>query len=437
MKRAGKIGLIFVLVLVLVSLGTVHASDLSSVYPVDSFIFARIVMKDRLEQLAEFDSLPNLTAAVRKMVALMAAKAGFNPLSDVEDAGFFVMPEFTMQAPVPNNLAFFIRGNFNSETFITVVPEICKGMGVENRLEFMNIGGKKSLAVVTRTITVFFLDENTLVIAASDLAARLSMGKIKFGSIPGSFQTVASTNKTFIAINFARIERDDFEAALEKTPEAIAAHLKNLTSAIFVPENDTIYLTAEFSSPENASFIGSSLEALRSHAVLEIENQLKNSTSGLEDLPFAELFQNKCGQFIAFSAGKDLISCLKFSHDGLNLHASVLIPPSIRGSSLIAIVAAIAMPNFKKAREQARLKACYANQRVILGAVEMYNMDNAEMITGLKDEDVRESGLLVRGKYLKSPVISPEPDCYYQSQGDLSGTGTITCTRHGSFDGGN
>jgi prepilin-type N-terminal cleavage/methylation domain-containing protein len=48
--------------------------------------------------------------------------------------------------------------------------------------------------------------------------------------------------------------------------------------------------------------------------------------------------------------------------------------------AIIGILAAMAIPNFKKAREQAREKACYSNIRVLLGAIEMYNMDHSVMM---------------------------------------------------------
>jgi Ca-activated chloride channel family protein len=94
---------------------------------------------------------------------------------------------------------------------------------------------------------------------------------------------------------------------------------------------------------------------------------------------------------------------------------------------------AIAVPNFRKSREQARDKACYANMRVLQGAVEMYNMDNHEMMTVVTEKEI---DLLVAGKYLKSHPTKPESDCRYGSIGDLSDTGVIVCARHGTVEGG-
>ena len=96
--------------------------------------------------------------------------------------------------------------------------------------------------------------------------------------------------------------------------------------------------------------------------------------------------------------------------------------------AIIGILAAIAIPNFRKAREQAREKACYANMRVLLGAVEMYNMDHPSMLTGV-DEPALSSG-----QYLKSAIARPETGCSYGADGDLTGPGKVTCGVHGGVE---
>ncbi|NLF95659.1 MAG: hypothetical protein GX569_02910 [Candidatus Riflebacteria bacterium] len=81
---------------------------------------------------------------------------------------------------------------------------------------------------------------------------------------------------------------------------------------------------------------------------------------------------------------------------------------------------------------QARTKACYANQRVALGAIEMYNMDNVTMYKTLVYSDVADpGGLLVTGKYLKNPLYQVEPGCHLRSYGDISDVGIIYCDYHG------
>lgn len=98
---------------------------------------------------------------------------------------------------------------------------------------------------------------------------------------------------------------------------------------------------------------------------------------------------------------------------------------------IIGVLAAMAIPNFRKAREQARDKACYANQRVITGAVEMFNMDHTpdQMMTSLNLDQLLEQ------KYLNSKIYPPERNCRYSSQGNLAETGVVYCQLHGPIEG--
>jgi hypothetical protein len=92
---------------------------------------------------------------------------------------------------------------------------------------------------------------------------------------------------------------------------------------------------------------------------------------------------------------------------------------------------ALAVPNFRKARQQARGKACFANQRVLMGAIEMYNMDHNEMITELNDHVIDD---LVQGKYLKARIVPAEQDCCFGSTGPLNQDGVVICAVHGCPD---
>ncbi|MBF0543374.1 MAG: VWA domain-containing protein [Candidatus Riflebacteria bacterium] len=96
--------------------------------------------------------------------------------------------------------------------------------------------------------------------------------------------------------------------------------------------------------------------------------------------------------------------------------------------------AALLVPNFRKAREQAREKACYANMRVLLGAVEMYNLDNA---TGSQMHQIDEEAMknLTSLGYLKGNLNRPETFCGYYSAGDLaSPSGYLACLAHGTVE---
>lgn len=74
-----------------------------------------------------------------------------------------------------------------------------------------------------------------------------------------------------------------------------------------------------------------------------------------------------------------------------------------------------------------RVSACFANSRVILGAIEMNNLDNTEMIHVLTEESMKQ---LVNGKYLKSVPTPPTPECKYKSYEENDNI-VVYCDFHG------
>ncbi len=103
--------------------------------------------------------------------------------------------------------------------------------------------------------------------------------------------------------------------------------------------------------------------------------------------------------------------------------------------AIIAVLAAMSQPNIHHGnRALARQKACFSNQRVLQGAIEMYNMDVPQIIhTALPNGDFGDlEELLVREKYLKNYLELPEEDCAYGVI-DLDGSGgNVFCKRHGT-----
>ncbi len=78
-----------------------------------------------------------------------------------------------------------------------------------------------------------------------------------------------------------------------------------------------------------------------------------------------------------------------------------------------------------------RQKSCYSNIRILQGAVEMYNMDVATMMTSL------DQSALINDHYIKdsSPLVCPNDSKHgvYKNSGDLTDSGEIYCTYHGGL----
>ena len=103
--------------------------------------------------------------------------------------------------------------------------------------------------------------------------------------------------------------------------------------------------------------------------------------------------------------------------------------------AIIGVLAAIAVPNFRRARERANQRACYANQKTIAGALEMYNLDNNTSVTQL---DLTLLKTLVSAGYLQSVPHDPgqggeaTAEDYKLTEG-TEGQGMVYCTAHGGI----
>ena len=97
--------------------------------------------------------------------------------------------------------------------------------------------------------------------------------------------------------------------------------------------------------------------------------------------------------------------------------------------AIIGVLAAIAVPNFRAARERANIRACYANQKTVAGAVEMYNLDFNDSLTTIPWTSLQTNG------YLQS--IPNDPGSPGQSSNNYTltaGCGDgICCTKHGAI----
>ena len=108
----------------------------------------------------------------------------------------------------------------------------------------------------------------------------------------------------------------------------------------------------------------------------------------------------------------------------------------VTGGLLLAIalfvVVFVFFPRMATERAQeARQKACEANRRVLLGSIEMYNMDNVEMIETYTDETQLNLKRYLRdGERLYCPSGGE-----YSHHGNsfTDGTAEVACSEHGTF----
>ncbi len=98
---------------------------------------------------------------------------------------------------------------------------------------------------------------------------------------------------------------------------------------------------------------------------------------------------------------------------------------------VFALLSVMAIPGFRPAPERARQRACYANQKILAGAIEMFNLDHKVEVKTINSEllqRLQEEGYL--SEAIKDPGGGPESGNRYHLVKD-----TLFCTHHGSIQG--
>ncbi len=89
-----------------------------------------------------------------------------------------------------------------------------------------------------------------------------------------------------------------------------------------------------------------------------------------------------------------------------------------------------------KVHHQYRDKTCFACQRVLKGAIDLYNQEHAspgQQIGKIDHKDVVDAdNSLYTQKYLKSVPLMADSKCRMHSYGDLATDGIIYCEYHGT-----
>ena len=100
-------------------------------------------------------------------------------------------------------------------------------------------------------------------------------------------------------------------------------------------------------------------------------------------------------------------------------------------SFIALVISIITIPGFRKAPERANQRACYANQKTLAGAIEMYEVDSGKSHPVLDEKLFQQ---LLKEKYLIAIPNDPgdgenSHSNYHRIDGELF------CLRHGSIQG--
>ena len=360
------------------------------------------------------------TKVSKEIVSCLKNRLGIDIENEIEQIGFFL---FTQEDKKGANGLIFITGNFNPQNISNFAKKMISAQKDSLKPGTVQINGQKVQSLVSKDSRIIFYSKNMLLYCPKSTAPLFESNKLTFSKAPQSIIDLMERSKSFIYLGK--------EAKEHIPPQTINSveGLNDLESIAAYYKNSCFYLEAGFNKEDSAKAFLNFVENLKKNVYKAKSTDYERA---MEDLKHSSIHSlaDDIEKVLSSAKTMDFIDEMQISRENTSLVLAQPLEEQNKSMFVIGgigVLAAAAIPNFKRARESAREKACFSNIRVLQGAVEMYNLDNETMMESL------EIDKLVKGKYLRDVPQGPEPDCEYYSDGNLTNDGEVACRRHGKL----
>jgi competence protein ComGC len=306
------------------------------------------------------------------------------------------------------------------------------------KVDIRNENGKKIVDLTSKkkiknkpapVISLFFSGSNRVYFGPREEVNYAT--KIKFSEPPQAIRKQIHKQTFFLNANLKGLSQT-MASMQNPATQAIGPMLAPMSNLYVFYKDGEIFTRLDCVDEPSAKNFYDMLNGLKTSYQQKLKNdlaQLEKPSDGKGWLINSFIYFGKKGSILS---SKETIDSIKLVHKNNVLMLKGTLPPLVRTGLIpiatVGVLAAIAIPNFRKARGVAREKACFANQRVLLGATEMWNMDHPEMQTSLDSEFIQK---LAAEGYLRSVPTCPAGGTY-SSTGDLTtADGEIKCSVHG------
>ncbi len=381
--------------------------DISKLIFKDALFVLKMNAGALISQSQSFESqIPSLKKAQEEIQAEIEKRTGLSVKRDVKNFIASIGPEVNFNDKKPNNVLIALTGSFNAEK---LAAEIAKEKKIKVSVEKKN--GMTAL-VAENGFQGLFLNETTLVFGSSDAVESLAAGKFNAGELSGALKKYFDESNFFFSLSLNQKMKDDILKNMRGgVPPIASILLKSLVSLSAFDSYPALVLKADFSEKNAAEDFKKLIDSFKNMADIMISAKEKEEDEKISRANAFELLKPELiGMKMAIAAGKTLLGSIALTVDGSCAELKFTVPEEFREmlkpeqlpilAAGAGILAAIAIPNFTKARTKAQEKACIANMRTIEGACELYKMDNNSPATLTVDD-------LAKKEYLKSAPVCP------------------------------
>lgn len=385
----------------------------------------------KLEKFAE------LKPVLHEFDQIFRDNTGLSPRSDIRNIG-------GVGLPIEEGKVMFlgyVDGKFNPAKIVAEIEAAAELIppNARKKIEIRDVSGKQVIVFSdekkAKSISAFFHGNDLLFIGENLSLEKLIQGKLRFQE-DGKLRAKSILSNEMCFWLDTKALRDSLAKSANPVLAPFIGMLGMFNNFDAQINGNDVQMGFNCADADTAANLKTFLEGQLAGYRMFIDSRLKSvKKPGKEANWMPKAFSYLWQTGVALMAKKTIDETrLKLDANMVFLNCSMppladsILSPTTLGAT--GILAAIAIPNFRMARDKARLKACYSNQRVLTGAVEMYNMDNEKMLLGLNEEIIK---ILADEKYVRSAPKCPDGGRYI-SEGDLSSSGKIKCSKHGSFE---
>jgi len=291
-------------------------------------------------------------------------RTGLSFTRDISELGAFATDKIEFDAKGPNNVGIYIAGKFDAEKIFTELEKekLPNGLKIENRGDLKILRHEKfSLSVINGEF---------LLLASNDVINDMADKKFETSQPGAELKNLLEKSAIFLQVSISGgikkiLQTDDF---LSKLPANLKTSVEKLESLKLFNDGLCISIEQTFSDEKTADEFKKLLESFKGMAELmistqmrEIDDKIKNTASVFEIMK-PTISDKKTGLSIL----KETLGFVKIEANGKTSIIKIEIPKEyaefIKPEALPVIIAvggvvmAIAVPNFKKARENSHRK---------------------------------------------------------------------------------
>ena len=235
------------------------------------------------------------------------------------------------------------------------------------------------------------------------------------------------------------VTKNEFVVQIDNQDNSLPAHLFKKApflqglQGVELTVNEDVIIKVSLKDEKAVPMIATMINGLIKQGKMLAEMGLIKAQSTKAD-PFSKNYGMDVVGLISLAAMlEDLEKKITFKQDRNSISLKIpkkelqIFPKSIGSPMIIGVLAAIAIPNFQRARLKAQERYCGANKKMLLNAVEMMNLDNPTI--KIKDgSPVGDVPQLIEKQYMMHlPVCKKGGKYTFRNQ---NGEITVECSVH-------